>query len=186
MELSGFKMIEHPEIAEGKYMVNKEGIVYSLLSNRPLNINVTKDGYARLSLQTRDRSKRRQSTWTVHKLVMMTFVGNPPEEMRFPTIDHIDGNPLNNNLSNLRYMEWKDNASNRLRTNPGSSNGRSKLNESDVLEICKLIQSRKYGYSEIGRKYGVSGTTIRNIKEKRLWASVTKDIDMDERSDAVL
>ncbi len=44
--------------------------------------------------------------WLVARLVAITFLGNPPEGF---TINHKDGNRLNNNLDNLEWLSLADN-----------------------------------------------------------------------------
>lgn len=61
-------------------------------------------GYLRVKLyKNGEKSMRR-----VHILVMRAFVGECPDEFE---IDHIDWNPENNMLGNLRYLPAKENAS---------------------------------------------------------------------------
>jgi len=43
----------------------------------------------------------------VHRLVMMSF--NPVENYNELQVNHIDGNPLNNNLENLEWVTYKEN-----------------------------------------------------------------------------
>lgn len=70
------------------------------LKTRPFGIG----GYLRISLQTPDGIK---VTHLAHRLVMLAFVGPCPAGME---VRHMDGDPTNNQLSNLRYGTSKDNA----------------------------------------------------------------------------
>lgn len=45
----------------------------------------------------------------VHRLVAETFIPNPDNK---PTVDHIDRNPSNNDVSNLRWADYSDQAMN--------------------------------------------------------------------------
>jgi hypothetical protein len=48
-----------------------------------------------------------QATKFVHRLVLMVFA--PIEGMENLTVDHIDNNPENNHISNLRWMTVEEN-----------------------------------------------------------------------------
>lgn len=49
----------------------------------------------------------------VHRAVAEAFIPNPENQ---PTVDHIDRNPLNNNVENLRWASWEVQADNRSST----------------------------------------------------------------------
>lgn len=48
--------------------------------------------------------------YSVHRLVAETFIPNPENK---PEVDHIDRNPSNNNVSNLRWVTVRENNNNR-------------------------------------------------------------------------
>lgn len=50
----------------------------------------------------------RQTTYSVHKLVAMAFLGHPAPEGR-PHVRHLDGDQLNNTVQNLAYSTVSDN-----------------------------------------------------------------------------
>lgn len=47
----------------------------------------------------------------VHRLVAETFIDNPLDK---PTVDHIDRNPSNNDVFNLRWADYKEQALNTI------------------------------------------------------------------------
>ena len=61
------------------------------------------DGYLEITLRREGHMK----TFKIHRLVMLTFVGEPPEGKY--EVDHKDGDPENNRLSNLEYVSKKEN-----------------------------------------------------------------------------
>ncbi|MCQ2163589.1 MAG: NUMOD4 motif-containing HNH endonuclease [Bacteroidales bacterium] len=108
MEVEKWKDIEG---YEGKYQVSTLGRVRSLNYIRKGMISELRQGrgkkrYNKVVLYMDGKPK----TYYVHRLVIQTFLGQAPEGK--PCVDHIDGNFLNNKLSNLRYVSYKENANN--------------------------------------------------------------------------
>jgi hypothetical protein len=64
-----------------------------------------------------------------HCLVAYAFLGDRPENL---VIDHIDRNPLNNNLINLRYITQKENTRN-------CDKYKNEIEEEDPIKRRKLI-----------------------------------------------
>ena len=98
-----------------KIKVSDDGKIYTLdhsylrkngrLDNRKgkqLRPSVDKYGYERVVL-TKDGIRK---TYSVHKLVALAFIPNPENKT---TINHIDGNKRNNNVSNLEWATEKEN-----------------------------------------------------------------------------
>lgn len=83
------------------YIIDTKGNVYRRKDFRPLKYLKNKDGYIRVTL---GRSILRQ----MHRLVLMSF--RPIENPEKYQVNHIDGNPSNNNLDNL---EWVTNGQNK-------------------------------------------------------------------------
>jgi hypothetical protein len=92
---------------EGLYDVSDHGRVRSLprkyVPGRILRAPVAKNGYPMVVLKHRERCRYAP----VHRLVAEAFIG--PLPTRHQT-RHLDGNPLNNNLSNLTYGTVSENS----------------------------------------------------------------------------
>lgn len=89
---------------EGKYAITENGQVWSYLSNQFLKPYKRKinENYLTVELQGK--------AYQVHRLVAETFIPNPENK---PTVDHIDRNPENNSVSNLKWATYKEQATNK-------------------------------------------------------------------------
>lgn len=81
-----------------RYLVVSDGTVLGL-KGRPLKPQ-SNGKYGYLSVQL-GRGRR----WYVHRMVALTFIGEPGEL----EVDHRDGDPANNAAPNLRYLTHAEN-----------------------------------------------------------------------------
>lgn len=96
---------------EGLYQVSNLGNVRSLNYNKTGKANILKTpvnprGYARVNLSL----YKKQKVSKVHSLVARAFLKHKPCGMKI-VVDHIDNNPLNNNLYNLQLITQRENCS---------------------------------------------------------------------------
>lgn len=103
-----FKPIYHPIYILSRYMISDDGFIYNIKRNIIMSPYIDNSGYRRIKLQTDNGYKDKKLF--IHQLVLRTWVGDPPENMEDPTVDHIDGNKLNNHYSNLRWMTRSKNS----------------------------------------------------------------------------
>lgn len=87
------------------YMVDENGNIFSKKRKRMLKLSIYK-GYKYIGL----RKNGKQYRLSVHRLVAKAFCDNPNN---YNEIDHIDGNPLNNHYSNLRWCNHTENMNNK-------------------------------------------------------------------------
>lgn len=116
----------------------------------------------------------------MHRLIAEAFVYNPsPSE--FDTVNHIDGNRANNDISNLEWCTQKQNIQHAWETglippsiNNGEKNVHSKLTENDVLEIRRLYipYSKEFGTRQLSERFGVTAKTTGRIIRKELWKNI--------------
>lgn len=86
----------------GKYQVSNYGNVRSFSKWKKgdlLKPSITTTGYYYVNL-VKDGRKKIVPT-RIHRLVATAFIENPEE---FPEVNHIDGNKLNNHVSNLEWV----------------------------------------------------------------------------------
>ena len=105
---------------EGYYQASNKGNIKSL----KFQCNLTGKKYPREKIlkQKTDKWKNKRvelwkngehKTWLVHRLIGITFLGIPKEKL---TINHKDGNRLNNSIDNLEWLSLTDNILHGFRT----------------------------------------------------------------------
>ena len=161
-----------------KYYVSIDGQMFSRYINKFLRFTSDEDGYLVAHLKRSSGIGRKMS---VAKVVLTTFKGTPPGDMEDPTVEHIDGNKRNNNISNLKWLERRINSSVRVHTRRGEECKNSVLKEPQVHEICKLLIYTKMSYRKIALRFNVSIYTVIDIYKRESWVHLTKDYDFDRR-----
>lgn len=96
------------------YLINKNGVVFSKITGKELKPFLRK-GYLCVCLYNFGI----KCTIYVHRLVAETYIDNPRNK---PCIDHIDGNPFNNHVDNLRWVNLAE---------------RDGFNNSIIVRCCK-------------------------------------------------
>jgi len=128
MELELWKYIDN---YEERYAVSTHGRVKSFYykANKrevPLILKSQENPEGRLQVSLSGGKKR----YSIHVLVGKAFIPNPENK---PTLDHIDRNPKNNYVKNLRYATYSEQQRNvNCRSNTG------------VLGVIWLEKSKRY------------------------------------------
>lgn len=87
---------------ENIYAVSNKGRVKNIISNSLMSI-FRVGNYLKVSLESKQ--------YYLHKIIAEAFIPNPENK---PHVDHVDTNPLNNNIDNLRWCTTKENNNNPL------------------------------------------------------------------------
>jgi hypothetical protein len=92
---------------EGLYYLDPVcNLVYSMKSEGYIRPDVSNKGYERVKLYKKGNG-RRGKRYLLHRLIYTCY--NPDEDISEYLIDHIDGNPSNNDISNLRKATLQQN-----------------------------------------------------------------------------
>lgn len=141
------------------YLATDDGRILSTRLGRPkpLCLRVGTRGYLMTNVR-RGIGRKTVATVDVHRLVLLAFRGLPRvnQEAR-----HLDGNCLNNAISNLCWGSHSENMGDQIRhgtlaaLRTGENSPGAKLSNADVVEIRLL---RKAGWTQflIARQFGVS------------------------------
>ena len=161
----------------GLYEVSNTGEVRSI--NR--SVHVTGGGYRRVKGRTLSPGmmpfghlcvslwNKKQKMKLVHHIVLEAFVGPRPigAECR-----HLNGDPADNRLENLKWGTSKENSSDRLRhgtSNRGERNPMRKLTEDEVFQVRILCEHSDLLQREIGEMYGLKQQAVSNIHKRKNW-----------------
>ena len=146
---------------EGLYMVSNLGRVKSMSFRN----NITTIKRERLISTQKNRVNRvyvslykegSRKNCTVHRLVATAFIDNP---YNYPEVNHIDGNPSNNNVNNLEWCTKKQNALHAY------ENGLSRFKAYNEEEAKKVIRDDGVIYESIRACARAEGVTQRSIKD---------------------
>jgi hypothetical protein len=151
------------------YFVDEEGNVY-----RKGNVKktfISNSGYQMVSIWINGKCRNHY----IHRIVAEVYSPNPN---KFPVVNHIDGNKLNNNLDNLEWTTYQKNIHHAIDLGyfqaKGEDNVSSKLKESDVLEIRKTFDpnDKNKNATALAKKYGVKFQQIYRILNRERWKHI--------------
>jgi hypothetical protein len=136
----------------------KIGTNRRFIPGRMMKLREVERGYFSVKISKHGKSRVCQ----IHTLVLEAFVGPCPEGME---CRHLDGNPSNNHLKNLRWGTYQENADDRIRHGTwchGETMGWAKLKDSDIPKIHRLYDSGMT-CEEVAKVFGITGGNVKMI-----------------------
>lgn len=123
-------------------------------------------GYLHLNLSKKGKRYDKK----VHALVAMAYIPNPFKKR---TVNHKDGNKLNNYVGNLEWNTHSENLTHAYKNNLrkaccGINHPKAKLNNDQVLEI----KSSKLSWLKLSKIYNISKPVIGRIKQGKGYSNV--------------
>lgn len=167
---------------EGKYQVSNFGNVKSLprlrkskgdclalIQGKLLTPKVNDSGYLTVHLRSDEINKYP----TIHRLVAEVFIPNTENKK---TVNHIDGNKLNNNLSNLEWSTHAEQMQHASQHNLLEVRGAPKFSKEFKKEIYEYYQENKVSIKKLAEIFEVSERTAGRIANEGVKARTTKRI----------
>lgn len=108
------------------HYISEIGVVINTKTGKVKTQRVAKNGYYTVNIIENNKA----TVMYVHRLLALTFIPNPENKR---TVNHIDGNKLNNSLSNLEWSTDKENIKHAYDNN--LNKGCSKVTEEHLKEI---------------------------------------------------
>jgi hypothetical protein len=143
------------------YEISRNGIIRNKSTNRTIK-SVLKNGYYGVRLNKNGHTYFK----SVHRLTAVTYLGS----IEGMEVNHMDSNPLNNNLNNLEILtkELHRVHSKSLKKYVGEKVNTAKLTEEDVKEIRKLAEEG-LTQREIAKRYKLYHSTVGRIIRRESW-----------------
>lgn len=165
------RCINHPYIP--KLLVSDSGDIFSIATQsggvrtNPFKLATKKDKDGYLCLAIGRSGKMIYAR--VHRLVAETFIDNPSN---LPIVNHLDGNILNNHVSNLEWCTVARNTKHAhdigLISQKHEHNNGSKLTQSDVVKIRSMIRDG-VSQGKIAKIFQVTQPTISCVARGVTW-----------------
>ena len=174
-------MLKQIEVFENIYSITREGRIWShdrikisrkreyKIKGQWRKLKKTNKGYLEINLFKNGKPIFKR----IHRLVAETYIPNPENK---PDINHLDGNKLNNHVSNLQWVTSKENHSHAWkiglydnRDTSGENNGQSKLTQIQVNEIRQNHVKKGTYTRKPWEKYNISRGYYYDILKYRTW-----------------
>ena len=159
------------------YSVTDDGIVINSDTGKCLKQRSNNSGYNVVDLYQNKKKK----TLLVHRLVASAFMPNPKN---LPTVNHINGNKLDNNIQNLEWASYSENNQHSYdmglhKKQLGEECAASKYTESIVRSICSKLEA---GLSalEVSKIMNIPKASIESIKCGNSWSHVSCDYNFPQ------
>lgn len=116
-------------------------------------------GYIKYSLNKDGKSQ----TFNAHQLVALAFMGHNRIGTKM-TINHIDGNKMNNRIDNLEIVTMSENRRHAIRTGLWNQRGvyaaKAKLSSENLAQIRQLYATGRYRQRDLAQMFNVGKSTI--------------------------
>jgi hypothetical protein len=120
------------------YLIYDDSRVFSKRKNRFMKSSTDTNGYKFIRLCKNGKYKY----FSCHRLVAIHYIPNPENKS---DVDHIDGNPLNNNVNNLRWTTHLENMNNYKSIRKDNTSGHKNIIKyQNGFRFDKIIYGKKY------------------------------------------
>ena len=138
------------------YLIYDDGNVFNTNTNKMLSGSIGQNGYKYYRLSKNNKKK----IFYAHRLVAEAFLENKDN---LPVVNHKDGNKLNNNLDNLEWVSYSDNAKHfhyEIKEKKKNRKQEKYLYDLENEQWIEAIGCNNYMVSNLGR--------VRNIKTNNI------------------
>lgn len=162
------------------YAITDDGKVISYKYNKPriMKTYYQKNGYENVGLCKNNVVQK----FRVHRLVAETYIPNPNS---YPEVNHIDGNPKNNKVTNL---EWVDHKTNLEKSKCGFLRNfiKCKLIRISTQEIIGEFNSIKEACRYASKEFAMSGTYLEKARHSGDYKLILESVETKSDNDNII
>jgi hypothetical protein len=176
---------------EGRFKISNFGRILSIGGKYGgivlMNPNIDSLGYYVSTLRSFDweTMEVKQRAVRIHTLVAEHFLIKP--QIKKPEVNHIDGNKLNNKVSNLEWTTHKENIRHAIRIglmdNKGEKHPFHKLTKEQVV-FCRnnyKRYSKEWGSQSLADMFGISRRNMSDIINGVTWSWLDEGLKKDKQ-----
>jgi len=151
------------QISKSNYEISNAGNLRHKI-NGSKSIYLGKRGYLVSDLYELGKRKNVK----IHRLVAKEFIKNKVDKL---CVNHIDGNKLNNNSTNLEWVTHKENTEHAIKLGLRDETTSSKLSIEQVHDVRKRFKEGQ-SLTEITECFDVTKATICRIVNNKIWKNI--------------
>lgn len=110
-----------------RFLISNTGKLYSKTSNKILKTLINKEGYEVVCVSLGGRDKKK--IIRIHIAVACMFCDGYKENL---TVNHKDGNKINNSCTNLEWVTYKENSEHAFKTGLAKGHGKKPVRQIDI------------------------------------------------------
>ena len=146
----------------GHYL-NRKGTLWRFKNGEWIKVKryISPKGYPHVHLY--NVKTKRSHIKRLNRLVATLYIPNPGN---LPVVMHLDNNPLNNKVSNLKWGTYKENTKQMMREGRNKGQFSSKLSPEQMREVVRLYDSGKFTLKELSTKFNCKNMSriVRRVK----------------------
>jgi hypothetical protein len=155
------------------YQVSNLGRILSVRTGKIRKQFISNKGYPRVGIFS---NENKQYTMVTHRIVAKAFIETIHNKLE---VNHIDGNKLNNTVSNLEWCDSSENQKHAFRLGlqipiaNGENHFNSKLSEWQVSQIRKLCKTGTH-QRDIAKLFNICQQNVSIINMNKTWGHVVR------------